>query len=265
MPLSGFDSVAELTGFPWRAEALHVKQFRNSFSMLGFAVTALALALAVSEAAAEESEKPKPAEKAAETQKRSPMETIEAFIESQKIDKSNQNWRLQLQQPPKPEFPSGDNYHWVLETNYGTMKIKLFHDTAPMHVASTVYLTKLGFYDGLSFHRVISDFMAQGGCPLGTGTGGPGYKYDGEFDASVRHDKRGLLSMANAGPGTDGSQFFITFVPTPHLDGNHTIFGQVTDGLEVLDELEKRGSGSGKPSEALGIRRATIEVGEAGQ
>ncbi len=102
--------------------------------------------------------------------------------------------------------------------------------------------------------------MAQGGCPLGSGTGGPGYKYAGEFEASIRHDRPGLLSMANAGPGTDGSQFFITFVPTPHLDGKHTIFGEVTEGMDTLKALEQRGSRSGTPTEPLVMTKTTIEV-----
>jgi cyclophilin family peptidyl-prolyl cis-trans isomerase len=101
--------------------------------------------------------------------------------------------------------------------------------------------------------------MAQGGDPLGTGTGGPGYQYDGEFSPNVKHDKPYLLSMANAGPGTDGSQFFITFVPTPNLDGKHTIFGSVVGGIDVIMKLEKAGSSSGKTKEPLNIIKATIE------
>ena len=125
-------------------------------------------------------------------------------------------------------------------------------------MTSTIYLTELGFYDGLSFHRVIPGFMAQGGCPVGQGTGGPGYDYEGEFAPSARHDRPGLLSMANRGPGTDGSQFFLTFVPTPWLDGNHTIFGEVVDGLETLDALEACGSGSGATSEPLTMKGTLI-------
>jgi cyclophilin family peptidyl-prolyl cis-trans isomerase len=133
-------------------------------------------------------------------------------------------------------------------------------DIAPMHVTSFMYLTQLGFYDGISFHRVISNFMAQGGCPLGTGTGSPGYQFEGEYNDKVKHTKPGLLSMANAGPGTDGSQFFLTFVPTPWLDGKHTIFGEVTEGLDVLKKLEAAGSQSGKTSEPLKMTKVTIEV-----
>ena len=138
--------------------------------------------------------------------------------------------------------------------------MKLWSDVAPMHVSSTIYLTRLGFYDTLPFHRVITGFMAQGGCPLGTGTGSPGFKYSGEFSSSVKHDRPGLLSMANSGPGTDGSQFFITFGPTPSLDGSYTIYGKVVEGLDVVQALEKAGSpdASGKTSEKLKITKCTV-------
>lgn len=190
----------------------------------------------------------------------SALETIDAFIESENIDKTNPSWRISVQRPPQATFDSSSTYFWILETSQGQMKVKLLVDTAPMHASSTIYLTKIGFYDGLSFHRVISGFMAQGGDPLGNGRGGPGYKYDGEFDPSVKHDAPGKLSMANAGPGTDGSQFFLTFVATPHLDGKHTVFGEVTEGMATLRELEARGSRGGTPSEAMEITRATIVV-----
>lgn len=185
---------------------------------------------------------------------------IDQFIAEQSIDTSQSGWRLQLPKPPSVTFETGAEYLWHLETNQGPVVIRLMPAVAPMHVSSTIYLTRLGFYDGLSFHRVISGFMAQGGCPRGTGTGGPGYQYAGEFDPAVRHDRPGLLSMANAGPDTDGSQFFLTFVPTPWLDDKHTIFGEVVDGTETLQALEQRGSQSGRTSEALELRRATIEV-----
>jgi cyclophilin family peptidyl-prolyl cis-trans isomerase len=129
-----------------------------------------------------------------------------------------------------------------------------------MHVTSTIYLTRLGFYDGLSFHRVITGFMAQGGCPLGTGTGGPGYKYAGEFDPSVKHDAPGKLSMANSGPGTDGSQFFLTFVKTPWLDGKHTIFGEVIAGKKTLEKIEKLGQRNGRPRARVEIKKATVRA-----
>ena len=115
----------------------------------------------------------------------------------------------------------------VIETNKGTIRLDLFPAAAPVTVANFVNLANRGYYNGLKFHRVIDDFMIQGGCPQGTGTGGPGYQFEDEFDSSLRHDRPGRFSMANAGKGTNGSQFFITHVPTPWLDDAHTIFGSV--------------------------------------
>jgi peptidyl-prolyl cis-trans isomerase B (cyclophilin B) len=185
---------------------------------------------------------------------------IDSFIAEQSIDQSSDSWKTQLQQPPKVAFDSGKSYVWNISTNVGDLKVKLMPEVAPMHVSSTVYLARLGFYDGVIFHRVISEFMAQGGDPLGQGTGGPGYQYEGEFDASARHDRPGLLSMANSGPGTDGSQFFLTFVPTPHLDDRHTIFGEVVEGTDTLQALETRGSNSGATSEPLIMTSTSISV-----
>ena len=188
------------------------------------------------------------------------LTAIDAFIAKQSIDKQAKGWKTRLAKPPKVAFDPAHTYYWILSTTVGEIKIKLRPDVAPMHVSSTIYLTQLGFYDGVAFHRVIDGFMAQGGDPLGMGTGGPGYKYEGEFSPAVKHDKPGILSMANAGPGTDGSQFFITFVATPHLDGRHTIFGEVVEGMGTVKELEKRGSRSGRPSEPLQIDTAKIRV-----
>ncbi|MCW7490493.1 peptidylprolyl isomerase [Leptospira meyeri] len=117
----------------------------------------------------------------------------------------------------------------IIKTNKGEIRIDLFPDKTPNTVANFVNLAQRNFYNGLKFHRVIADFMIQGGCPQGTGTGGPGYKFRDEFDSSLKHNKPGILSMANAGPGTNGSQFFITHVPTPWLDGKHSVFGAVVD------------------------------------
>jgi len=188
------------------------------------------------------------------------ISAIDAFIAEQNVDKSRKHWKTMLEKPPKASFTAGNRYFWNLETNKGAIKIELMPDVAPMHVSSTIYLTRLGFYDGTIFHRVIPRFMAQGGDPTGTGRGGPGYKYAGEFDSSVKHDKPGILSMANAGPGTDGSQFFLTFVKTPHLDGKHTIFGSVVEGMSTLEELEKLGSRGGATKEKLVLESATISV-----
>jgi peptidyl-prolyl cis-trans isomerase B (cyclophilin B) len=129
----------------------------------------------------------------------------------------------------------------TFQTSKGDIHVNLMDDVAPLTVANFVNLCQRGYYDGLTFHRVIADFMIQGGCPLGTGTGGPGYKFGDECAASVRHDAPGKLSMANAGPGTNGSQFFITHVPTPWLDGKHTIFGEVQGDADqaVVDAIAK--------------------------
>ena len=128
-----------------------------------------------------------------------------------------------------------------MDTSKGVIKLELFDEQAPITVANFVNLANKGFYDGLTFHRVIPEFMIQGGCPLGTGTGGPGYQFEDEFDSGLRHDVPGKLSMANSGPGTNGSQFFITHVPTPWLDGAHTIFGSVVsaDDQGVVDLIEQ--------------------------
>ena len=114
-----------------------------------------------------------------------------------------------------------------IKTNQGTIKLKLFYEYTPITVSNFTNLSKRGYYDNLSFHRVIDDFMIQGGCPSGTGTGGPGYNFQDEFHDKLKHNKPGILSMANSGPGTNGSQFFITHIETPWLDTNHTVFGEV--------------------------------------
>lgn len=126
-----------------------------------------------------------------------------------------------------------------LETDRGTIELELYDDKAPKTVANFVKLATDGFYDGLTFHRVIDDFMVQTGCPRGDGTGGPGYTFGDEFDAELRHDGPGILSMANAGPNTNGSQFFITHVATPWLDGKHSIFGRVRQGQDVVDAIRQ--------------------------
>jgi cyclophilin family peptidyl-prolyl cis-trans isomerase len=188
------------------------------------------------------------------------VQAIDEMIKKANVDKSKPGWKTSLPKPEKATFEAGKSYFAKMETTKGTVRIKLMPDVAPMHVTSFIYLTRLGFYDGLAFHRVITSFMAQGGCPLGTGTGGPGYEYGGEFSPSVKHDKPGMLSMANRGPNTDGSQYFLTFVATPWLDGKHTIYGQVVDGMDTLKALEAAGSQSGRTSEPLKIDKVTIEV-----
>ncbi|MCU0755012.1 MAG: peptidylprolyl isomerase [Xanthomonadales bacterium] len=124
-------------------------------------------------------------------------------------------------------------------TSKGNIVIALTPDETPLTVANFVNLAQRGYYNGLNFHRVIANFMIQGGCPLGTGTGGPGYRFEDEFVPTLRHSRAGILSMANAGPGTNGSQFFITHGPTPHLDNRHSVFGAVKEGQNVVDAIRQ--------------------------
>lgn len=227
---------------------------------LPLAFAAALLAGCKSENPASGGSKPEAGKAAPETPKaRPPLAQLDEFLAAVKIDRTKEGWRTALPKPPQLAFDD-KSYFWKLETNKGEIKIKLLTKVAPMHVSSTLYLTQLGYYDGLKFHRVIQGFMAQGGCPLGTGTGSPGYEYGGEFDRTVKHDKPGILSMANRGPGTDGSQFFLTFVPTPHLDGKHTIFGEVVSGMNAVQALEAAGSAAGPTKEPLFIQKATILV-----
>jgi peptidyl-prolyl cis-trans isomerase B (cyclophilin B) len=185
---------------------------------------------------------------------------LDEFVKRQPIDKTKYGWNTKLPKPPVMSFSLDKKYFWELQTNKGNLTIQLMPDVAPMHVTSTIYLTRLGFYNNTVFHRVISGFMAQGGDPLGAGWGGPGYQYGGEFSPNAKHDKAGVLSMANSGSNTDGSQFFLTFKATPFLDGKHTVFGQVTEGMETLELFESLGSRSGQTKEEIKIVKATIRT-----
>ena len=160
--------------------------------------------------------------------------------------------------PPAMQIDPKKQYKARMETDKGTMVIELFANKTPITVNNFVFLSREGYYDGVIFHRVIDTFMVQGGDPTGTGRGGPGYKFGDEFDASLKHDKQGILSMANAGPGTNGSQFFITHGPTPHLNGKHTVFGQIVEGLDVLMSIPARDPGNVN-APAVKIIRVTIE------
>ena len=126
-----------------------------------------------------------------------------------------------------------------IKTNKGTIRLQLHADKTPKTVANFEKLVNQGFYNGLKFHRVIADFMIQTGCPEGTGRGGPGYRFNDEFDPSLKHDGPGVMSMANAGPNTNGSQFFITHVATPHLNGKHSVFGRVIEGQDVVNAIRQ--------------------------
>lgn len=127
----------------------------------------------------------------------------------------------------------------TFETSQGTIKIELHADKTPKTVENFETLVGKGFYNGLKFHRVIADFMIQGGCPQGTGTGGPGYQFEDEFHPELKHDGPGVLSMANSGPNSNGSQFFITHVPCPHLDNKHSVFGKVIEGQDIVDKIKQ--------------------------
>jgi cyclophilin family peptidyl-prolyl cis-trans isomerase len=142
--------------------------------------------------------------------------------------------------PPDMMIDPDKSYTAVFKTEKGDIRVELFADKAPKTVNSFVFLAREGFYDDTTFHRVIEDFMVQGGDITGTGTGGPGYRFDDEFHPDLKHDAAGTLSMANAGPGTNGSQFFLTFGPTPWLDGKHAVFGRVVDGMDVLKSIRLR-------------------------
>ena len=162
--------------------------------------------------------------------------------------------------PPSGALDTSKTYTATFKTEKGDIVVDLYADRAPRTVENFVNLARAGFYDGTTFHRVIGGFMAQGGDPTGTGTGGPGYQFADEFEPSLRHDSPGILSMANAGPGTNGSQFFITLGPTPHLDNKHSVFGKVRSGMDVLQSLRERDP---QRDRKPGDRIDTIEIGEA--
>ncbi|NCP87559.1 MAG: peptidylprolyl isomerase [Anaerolineae bacterium CG_4_9_14_3_um_filter_57_17] len=166
---------------------------------------------------------------------------------------------MEWSNPPALVIDPKKKYTATMETEKGSMVIELFADKAPKTVNNFVFLARQGFYNGTIFHRVINDFMVQGGDPTGSGSGGPGYRFADEFHPSLKHDKPGRLSMANAGPGTNGSQFFITHVATPWLDNKHSIFGQVTTGMDVLFSIPARDPG--RP-DAPGVKILSVTISE---
>jgi peptidyl-prolyl cis-trans isomerase B (cyclophilin B) len=145
----------------------------------------------------------------------------------------------QWNNPPEMQIDAEKSYTLSMETNRGTIEIELFPQHAPKTVNNFVFLTQEGYYDGISFHRVINNFMVQGGDPTGSGRGGPGYKFEDETAGNPLVHETGVLSMANAGPNTNGSQFFITHSPQPHLDGKHTVFGKVTSSMDVVNAIQQ--------------------------
>lgn len=190
---------------------------------------------------------------------------LDKLIAKRPPAKKQPDWRQRLSEPPVQTFAPERTYYWHLVTSHGEIKAKLRPDVAPLHVTNVIYLTRMGFYDGLGFHRVIQGFMAQGGCPLGNGNGNPGYQLGLEVSDQAKHDKPGILSTANEGkdrPKSDGSQFFITFAPTPHLDGAYTLFGEVVSGMEAVKAMEERGgtAEASTPKEPLTIAQAFVTV-----
>src|SRR5690554_6717990 len=159
---------------------------------------------------------------------------------------------------PESVLEDGRDYAAVIQTSAGNIVIELHADKAPATVNNFVFLALNRYYDGIVFHRVLEDFMAQTGDPTGTGTGGPGYEFADEFDPMRPHDAKGVVSMANAGPATNGSQFFITFIPTPWLDGRHSVFGRVIEGEEVLDRIQRIDPGRPFGPEPDVMERVTI-------
>jgi cyclophilin family peptidyl-prolyl cis-trans isomerase len=160
--------------------------------------------------------------------------------------------------PPAMSIDPQKSYTATIQTADGDIVLQLFADKTPNTVNNFVFLAREGFYDGVIFHRVIENFMVQGGDPTGTGRGGPGYSFADEFHPELRHDGPGVLSMANAGPNTNGSQFFITHIATPHLDGKHSVFGRVTGGLDVLMAIPVRDPAQAQAS-AVAIKTILIE------
>jgi cyclophilin family peptidyl-prolyl cis-trans isomerase len=165
----------------------------------------------------------------------------------------------QYASPPAMSIDPESRYTATFKTGKGDIVVELFADKAPRTVNNFVFLARDGFYDDTTFHRVLPNFMAQGGDPTGTGRGGPGYRFEDEFHPDLKHSKPGILSMANAGPNTNGSQFFLTHVPTPHLDGRHAVFGQVVEGLDVLLGLKVRDPQANPSSQGEALHTIVIE------
>lgn len=217
--------------------------------------------------------KPKPSQKAdkevealkddPQTKKDPVIVALDAFSKA-KVSKKAAQWKSSLPAPPLQTFTTGRDWLWHVETNKGKLVIRLLPEDAPMHVTNTIYLARAGFYDSLTFPRILKGFMAQGGSPTNTTAGDTGYKFDGEFKTGRKHDTPGILSAANSGPGTDSSQFFLTFLATPHLDGLHTVYGVVIEGLETLKAIEACGveKEDEKLKETVSIVRTWITVVE---
>jgi peptidylprolyl isomerase len=190
------------------------------------------------------------------------LEQIDAYIATQTVSgaicKTNVTWRQHLPVFPPVRYPVGHEYSARVETEKGVVIVKLLHGAAPRHVANFLYLARLGFYDGEAFDFVVPGKRVQWGCPIGDGRGTPGYVFAGEYESGLSHDRPGLLSTANAGRNTDGCIFFFTLSPMPWFDGKHTIFGEVTNGIEVLTAVGETGTPLGQPRSRVKIARIAL-------
>jgi cyclophilin family peptidyl-prolyl cis-trans isomerase len=187
-----------------------------------------------------------------------PSPTAETVACRGEVPKAADKEKPMFDKPPKMEIDPRKAYSAEMQTSCGTIVLDLFAKETPTTVNNFVFLARQGFYDGVTFHRVIPGFVIQSGDPQGTGAGGPGYQFEDEIVKSLKFDQPGLLAMANSGPNTNGSQFFITTSQPEHLNGLHTIFGQVAEGMDVVREIESRGTQEGIPSEKVYIEKVTI-------
>jgi cyclophilin family peptidyl-prolyl cis-trans isomerase len=189
------------------------------------------------------------------------QQKIERWLSEKRIDPSKEDWRRSLPLRPTVEFDPKKEYDWNLDTSEGILRLRLRPATAPEHVANLLYLTLLGFHDGLPLHSIVPGKSAEGGSPTPDGQGSPGYALTGpEKDANTTHDRAGLLSAVGLGPSTDGSRFRLTFGPDPSLDEFGTIHGEVFEGRDVLEKIEALGTPSGQPTKPVVVRSAWITV-----
>jgi cyclophilin family peptidyl-prolyl cis-trans isomerase len=201
-----------------------------------------------------------PAASSSPSPTQTPSPTAEPAACNARVPAPAEEEKPMFDQPPKMQIDPAKDYTAVMRTSCGTIELQLYADQTPITVNSFVFLAEQGFFDGLTFHRIIPDFVLQGGDPEGTGSGGPGYQFEDEIVQSLKFDRPGLLAMANSGPGTNGSQFFITTGEPKHLNGMHTIFGEVTEGMKVVKEIESFGTSAGAPTETVYIEKVTIKT-----
>jgi len=189
-----------------------------------------------------------------------PQEGVDSYATAEptvQTDNQSGDVPMQWSQPPAMALDPTKTYEALIKTVKGDIRIQLYADLAPVTVNNFVFLARQGYYDGVTFHRVTPGFMAQTGDPTGTGMGGPGYQFDNEVTPKLRHDSEGIVAMANAGPNTNGSQFYITYGPAPHLDGGYSIFGKVISGMDVLRQITPRDPARRGPA---GDMITTIEI-----